>query len=858
MSNSWLQYPTSSNLLKKSYVKTFIDVSGDVYVRNANVEGFNADISMNGTITCNSLTLTEGVGSGVNGEVINALDVKQNTLTAGSGIDITADVISIVAGGGDSSVTTSSTSTFTNMTLELAWDITFAALQGYSHGNAQSERWGHGARISDDGNTILIGLPLFNLGESQNISAMEAYRKVNGTWSSIGNRVDGDGANNTIPGNGELTINANGEFIAHGSDYDTVNNWQGFIKVYKLVGNNWTQHGNTIRGSVSNAVDSYRRLGKFMKLSADGNTVVSSNNDYYDGYRITVWDLVGSTWTLRANSNLSNATQNNWDGFLPAVDYPRSARFGTFKGNFDMSNDGNTIAIVNTNSNKLAKILVIDYINGDWVRRPAATEMIGTYTTDRYASYIGMTGDGNSIAVSVGTYNHHLGGINHSGGIYVYDYTNGDWVQRGNVIDAPAGGILFGIQMCKISNDGNFVCGMDHSAPGLVQTSHWNGTSWQNVGDTIVSGRRDADFAADAIKFVTGEAWTNVAGSPYNHVNIYALAGETTISTNISENLDISGNLDVLSGDIIVNGSTVHSSDIRVKTNVEKLSNTLTNLLKLNPEIYDKKQTIEEIGGIMIKESGFIAQEIWYNIPELRHLVILPNGIYPSDIQDMSLNRVKPPYTDIYDISTNGFINVDTNKIEHYNEDDTITTNKLLDNNITTSKISDNAVTMNKILDGNITAAKIADGNITSSKMHIDVVDGFLTAGANVTLTKDTNNGIVTISSSGGTISNNAITSAKIASNAVTSLKIADDAITSAKIADGNITSSKMHIDTIDAFLTGGANVTLTKDNVTGVITIASSGGGGVALTNTTDIIVKDIDMNGNLSGSGNITQWTV
>lgn len=58
------------------------------------------------------------------------------------------------------------------------------------------------------------------------------------------------------------------------------------------------------------------------------------------------------------------------------------------------------------------------------------------------------------------------------------------------------------------------------------------------------------------------------------------------------------------------------------------------------------------------------------------------------------------------------------------------------------------------------------------------------------------------------------------------------------------------------------ANVTLSKA-ANGIVTIASSGGGGgggggTTLTSTTDIIVKDIDMNGDLSGSGNIRQWTV
>ena len=97
MSNSWLDYPTTSNLFKQSYIKDFLDISGDVYIRNGNINGINADISMNGTLTCNSLTLTESTGAGINSDVQTALDGKQDALITGSGISLVGDTLNVAS-----------------------------------------------------------------------------------------------------------------------------------------------------------------------------------------------------------------------------------------------------------------------------------------------------------------------------------------------------------------------------------------------------------------------------------------------------------------------------------------------------------------------------------------------------------------------------------------------------------------------------------------------------------------------------------------------------------------------------------------------------------------------------------------
>lgn len=99
MSNSWIEYQSTSNLLKKTYMKDFLDVSGEMYVRNGSIN-INGNITAGGDITCKSINLASGaLDSGVNSAVQTALDGKQATLTAGTNITITGDTISSSSGG---------------------------------------------------------------------------------------------------------------------------------------------------------------------------------------------------------------------------------------------------------------------------------------------------------------------------------------------------------------------------------------------------------------------------------------------------------------------------------------------------------------------------------------------------------------------------------------------------------------------------------------------------------------------------------------------------------------------------------------------------------------------------------------
>ena len=65
-----------------------------------------------------------------------------------------------------------------------------------------------------------------------------------------------------------------------------------------------------------------------------------------------------------------------------------------------------------------------------------------------------------------------------------------------------------------------------------------------------------------------------------------------------------------------------NNSDDRIKENEILITDATQTLMKLRPQIYDKKPSINHNDPSQWKkEAGLIAQEVYYDVPELRYLV---------------------------------------------------------------------------------------------------------------------------------------------------------------------------------------------------------------------------------------------
>ena len=93
------------------------------------------------------------------------------------------------------------------------------------------------------------------------------------------------------------------------------------------------------------------------------------------------------------------------------------------------------------------------------------------------------------------------------------------------------------------------------------------------------------------------------------------------------------------------NGSLITSDD-RLKSNEKYITNATESLLKLKPQSYMKKKAFDANVEDATFEVGLIAQEIWYDAPELRQLVLRGSDVSPADdIKTSSDPTVDPDYS---------------------------------------------------------------------------------------------------------------------------------------------------------------------------------------------------------------------
>lgn len=172
------------------------------------------------------------------------------------------------------------------------------------------------------------------------------------------------------------------------------------------------------------------------------------------------------------------------------------------------------------------------------------------------------------------------------------------------------------VEQVKISNDaGNptlTVLGGTGSKPALrLQRGEWGTdsyTDWQfrDEGGHLYFSRHSNNTSADNVTFLSG-----------GNVGIN--------NTNPSYKLDVTGDINA-SGNVS-SGGTVLISDDRIKENEQYITDATTTIMRLRPQIYDKKPDLDSVDTTeWHKESGLIAQEVYYDAPELRHLVSAGNN----------------------------------------------------------------------------------------------------------------------------------------------------------------------------------------------------------------------------------------
>ena len=91
------------------------------------------------------------------------------------------------------------------------------------------------------------------------------------------------------------------------------------------------------------------------------------------------------------------------------------------------------------------------------------------------------------------------------------------------------------------------------------------------------------------------------------------------------------------------------NSDDRMKDDERMITNALDTVMKLKPQLYEKRTKLDPGSRSLGTEAGIMAQDVWYDAPELRTFVNLPPTANPAEEKPLAPSgdpRDDPDYSD--------------------------------------------------------------------------------------------------------------------------------------------------------------------------------------------------------------------
>jgi Flp pilus assembly pilin Flp len=364
------------------------------------------------------------------------------------------------------------------------------------NGEATDDNFGRRVSISSDGNTIAIGAYL-NDGNGIDSGQARVYQNTAGTWTQIGNDIDGTLVNDQ---SGEsVCISGDASTLAIGSVNH--NSYSGQVRVYKNTLGNWTQIGTDINGEA--AGDNF---GSSISLSTDGNKIaIGANLNDANGSNsgnVRVFQYITGVWT-QIGTSINGEAADDLSGYSVALSSDGSiVAIGAYRNDGNGVNSGHVRVYQNTVG---AWTQIGNDINGE-----AADDQSGNVSLSA-----------NGYTVAIGAYGNDGNGLS-SGQVRVYQNSSGTWIQIGNDIDGEVAGDQSGYSV-SISGDGNIVAigafGNDGNGlnSGNVRIFKNITGVWTQIG-TNINGEATVDMSGWNVS-LSSDGKTVIIGAPGNDGN---------------------------------------------------------------------------------------------------------------------------------------------------------------------------------------------------------------------------------------------------------------------------------------------------------------------------------------------------
>jgi len=192
-------------------------------------------------------------------------------------------------------------------------------------GEAPGYQFGHSVSLSMDGLVVAIGTPYYSNGEEYSIGNTQIFQYIDNTWTQIGQDIIGEaeGDHSGL----SVSLSDSGSIVAIGANNNNGNgNGSGHVRVYQNYNGTWTQIGEDIDGEAP-----FDHSGFSVSLSSDGLVVaigawVNDDNGDMSGH-VRVYKNIEGTWIqigqdIDGEAIYDNSGQTvslNSDGMIVAI-----------------------------------------------------------------------------------------------------------------------------------------------------------------------------------------------------------------------------------------------------------------------------------------------------------------------------------------------------------------------------------------------------------------------------------------------------------------------------------------------------------------------------------------------------------
>jgi len=347
--------------------------------------------------------------------------------------------------------------------------------------------------MSSDGKYLAISEPNFDCETGPNCGKVEVYNLTDESWIMVGSPI--------------LERTANVQFgisqqISNDGRYIVIGGVAGFASVYRIDGNDWSPVGDRIfqenlndLAGLSVSIGGVDSESLVVAIGAPYNDGSAENSGHVRVYELDIEDK----W-VQVGSDIDGTNAHDYFGVVVSL-----------------SGNGKVVAVSSASFPALSYVKVfLRDSNHEW--QQIGDQIQSNDSTDMFGNSISISSNGRILAIGAPFANN--GGEN-SGAVYVYEFNQDSWYQKGKLIDQSAGGGM-GFSV-SLSDRGTVLVEGSSKTQTASVYRRISDQMWVRVSDRI----NDAGLVS-----ISGDG-TRIAGSGLESVKTFVFDPYTSQPSNV-------------------------------------------------------------------------------------------------------------------------------------------------------------------------------------------------------------------------------------------------------------------------------------------------------------------------------------